>query len=260
MTFADDFAPIEGEDQEPQSPWPEAFGVTFTPRVGGILLGVLGVAGAAALTYYVVLPAWTTLTELRATRDQQAVQRDQLLATIQRRQELELQAQQAQERRQRVLNLFAGEEAVNTLLYDLNQQVQTRDGELVTYTPQPGEPQLVADSSWGETVNNLLKSKDLSMEVTGNFSQIQNVLRSFEQLQIALSIEDLSLTSTGTQTLRLEQGQLVANEPPELTARFNVEVLVPVSEEELAEQLANQQQPAEGQPAEGQPAEGQPAQ
>ncbi|NJO19681.1 MAG: hypothetical protein HC838_05870 [Spirulinaceae cyanobacterium RM2_2_10] len=86
---------------------------------------------------------------------------------------------------------------------------------------------------------------------------MQNVLRSFEQLQAVLSIENLAVNAIGTQQLRFEQGQLVASEPPELTARFDVEVLLPVSEEELAEQLAAQaaaaQQAAEGQPVDGQP-------
>ncbi|NJO19680.1 MAG: hypothetical protein HC838_05865 [Spirulinaceae cyanobacterium RM2_2_10] len=156
MTFADDFAPIE-EEQEPQSPWPVAFGVTFTPRITGILLGVIGVAGAAALAYYVVLPAWTALTGLQTTRDQQALERDELLATIQRRQELEIQAQQAQLRRQQVLDLFASEDAVNTLLLDINQQVQAREGQIETYDPAEEPVQLVQDGSWGGDVNGLLK-------------------------------------------------------------------------------------------------------
>jgi len=253
MTFADDFAPIEGEELEAQSPWPVAFGVTFTPNTVGILLGVLGLAGAAAMAYYLALPAWTSLTELQGTRDQQAQQRDQLLAQIQRRQQLELEAQQAQVRRQQVLNLFASEDAVNTLLLDLNRQVQAREGAIDTYDPAEEPLQIVQDSSWGADVNGLLKRKQLAMEVTGTFNQVQNVLRSFEQLQAVLAIENMDLATTGTLQLRPNnQGRLVASEPPELRARFDITVLVPVSEEELAQQQA--QQPAPGQPTPGQPA------
>ncbi len=258
MTFADDFAPIEGEELEPQSPWPAAFGVTFTPRVGGILLGVLGLAGAAALGYYVVLPAWNALTELQLSRDQQAQERDSLLATIQRRAALEQEAQQAQVRRQQVLSLFADEAALDTLLLDLNRQVEARDSAIRRYDPVIAAVEPIQDGSWGPEVNGLLKNKRFAMEVTGTFDQLLNVLRSFEQLQLVLSVEDVNLAATGTQALRFEQGQLVASEPPELQAQFNVEVLLPVSAEELAELAAQQAAPpapegtvegAEGQPA-----------
>ncbi|NES74023.1 MAG: hypothetical protein F6K24_56985, partial [Okeania sp. SIO2D1] len=57
MTFADaeEFIP-EGEEQQPD--YPQAFGVTFTPTVSGVLVGVLGFGVAAYLAYTFVLPAW----------------------------------------------------------------------------------------------------------------------------------------------------------------------------------------------------------
>ncbi|NJN75915.1 MAG: hypothetical protein HC796_06500 [Synechococcaceae cyanobacterium RL_1_2] len=46
------------DDQELQSPqYPEAFGITFTPKVTGILIAIAGVAGAGYLVWKLVLPA-----------------------------------------------------------------------------------------------------------------------------------------------------------------------------------------------------------
>jgi len=63
MTYADqDFIP-EGQEENPN--YPTAFGITFTPQVGGILFGVLGLLGSLYLFLNVVQPAWENYQKLR---------------------------------------------------------------------------------------------------------------------------------------------------------------------------------------------------
>jgi type IV pilus assembly protein PilO len=46
MTFSEDFAPIEGDqDLELEPSYPVAFGIELTPKVQGIALALLGVGG-----------------------------------------------------------------------------------------------------------------------------------------------------------------------------------------------------------------------
>ncbi len=64
MTYADqDFLPVEGQEEAPN--YPTAFGITFTPRVSGIVFGLLGLAAAAYLLVNVVQPAWQQNQDLR---------------------------------------------------------------------------------------------------------------------------------------------------------------------------------------------------
>ena len=55
MAFAEDFVPGQGEEfEEPQ--YPQAFGITLTPTVIGIIIAVLGLAGAIYMFLQLVQP------------------------------------------------------------------------------------------------------------------------------------------------------------------------------------------------------------
>jgi type IV pilus assembly protein PilO len=62
MTLSEDFNFEGGEFEEAgaESSYPVVFGITFTPRVSGILLGLLGIAGSAYMVMNMVMPAWET--------------------------------------------------------------------------------------------------------------------------------------------------------------------------------------------------------
>lgn len=256
MTLSDDFAPMEEEEQEEQSPYPSAFGITFSPMIIGILLGIVGLGGAIAMFIYLIQPAMTELNELETqvnSKDQERLQLEQAQQQINTlRQEL----QTLQNQRQEVLSLFSDEESLNTLLLNLNSQIQ-QEGELVKYDPSNEEPQLISDGSWGVAVNNLLKNQKYEIEIAAPFEETLNILRSLERLQTLVVVNNLN-TDIREREARIvnPDGSVVIEGRPTLNTSFELEVLFPVSEEELAEQQAAQEaaQAAEGEAgAEGQP-------
>ncbi|MEQ8957886.1 MAG: hypothetical protein RLP02_08195, partial [Coleofasciculus sp. C2-GNP5-27] len=134
MTYADpDFIPVEEQEEEPN--YPVAFGITFTPKVGGIVLAILGLGGAAYLAWKVVQPAWNEHQELRAQRQEKEGQLQDPQEIQQQIQQKQQELDQVKQQNQTVIGLFADEESVDTLLLDVNRFVKDREGTLTSYEP-----------------------------------------------------------------------------------------------------------------------------
>ena len=66
MTLSEDFNFVEeqgGGFEDDSSNYPVVFGVTLTPKVSGILIGFLGLAGAAYMLMNLLMPTWETFQE-----------------------------------------------------------------------------------------------------------------------------------------------------------------------------------------------------
>ncbi|MEM9539039.1 MAG: pilus assembly protein PilO [Cyanobacteria bacterium P01_E01_bin.42] len=243
MTFADDLAPMEGEEEE-RSPYPAAFGITFTPTIIGILAAIVGLGVAVGIGFQFLRPAWENLQTVRQQVDEKEVQKLQLANLEQRSQELQGQLQQIQISQRDVLSLFSEDNSLDTLLLNLNQQVKNR-GVLLNYTPPAGEPELITDGSWGEPVNNLLKRQQVGLQIEAPFGETLEILRNLERLQTLVAVKNLRLEVTQQEARLLSaRGNVLTAGEPELTSNFDLEILIPVSEEELAAQSAPP--PAEG--------------
>lgn len=249
MTFADDL-PFE-EEQKEEAAYPSVFGITVTPIAGGIFFAIAGVIGAAALGWYVVRPALEGLAALEAeveSTENQIIQQEQLKAQIDERQ---AELAQAQRNQQEILGLFSTEAQLDTLLLDLNRQVESRQGALVSYTPgEATQPQIVQDATWGEGVQGKLKTQPFTIEVQGTFNQTLSILRGIEQLQTLIAIQNFQTQSSQPEfDYDRANNRVIPLGQPQLTTTFTLQPLVPISEEELAEQAAAAaaaEAPAEG--------------
>lgn len=245
MTFADDLAPMEGEEEE-RSPYPAAFGITFTPMIIGVIAAIVGLGAAGAIGYQFLKPAWDNLQTVKQQVDEKEVQKLQLANLQQKSQALQSQLQQIQVSQKDVLSLFSEESGLDTLLLNLNQQVKNR-GLLLNYTPPTGEAEPIIDGSWGEPVNGLLKRQQASLQIEAPFGETLEIFRNLERMQTLVAIKNLRLEVTQQETRLLSaRGNILTAGEPELTGNFDLEILIPVSEEELAAQSASA--PAEGAP------------
>jgi type IV pilus assembly protein PilO len=250
MTYADEEFLPEGQVETPN--YPTAFGITFTPKVGGIIFAVLGLLGAAYLFVNVVQPEWERNQTLQGEKAkiQDDIKRleDTKKKIALKKQELEA----AKVQNKQVLSLFANEKTLDTLLLNLNSSIKERNGALQIYSPEanpPGTDNVVNDGSLGAEVNGKLKRKTVNVELVGSFDQIQSIMRSFERLQTLLVVKDFKLETSDEPILVLvdpsgkavpgvrkkdKPGQegVVTNAKPNLKATFNLEVLMPVQPEE----------------------------
>ncbi|MEM8640854.1 MAG: hypothetical protein AAGG51_18855 [Cyanobacteria bacterium P01_G01_bin.54] len=234
MTFVDDL--MDEQDQEEQSPYPEAFGVKFTPPVLGGLLGVLGLGGAIAIGWYLVKPQWDALQALKTQVDEKEFQKQQLQQSEQQIAELQAQLQTVQVNQRQVLSLFSSEGSFDTFLYTLNQRFNNR-GTLLRYEPPTEAPVLVEDNAWGSEVNGLIKRQTMKLQMEASFTQTMAILRDIERLQTLAALKNITTEITTPQQRLMDNRGLISTAGEALlTTSFEMELLFPVSEEEL---LAN---------------------
>ena len=227
MTASGDFIPTD-QNLDTGPNYPVVFGVPLTPTVSGILLGLFGLGAAAYLLLNLVQPEWTKYQELDAkVRDKESqVQQQQAIAAQIDAAKKELDA--AKKQRDSVLTLFSNESTLNTLLLDINRQIQARNAgveqarqdklascpawvknnlaeveeavgplvvraQLKKFTPinDPKISGLITDGSYGPLVNNKLKRQAISVVLEGSFAQTQAILRSIERMQSLLVMKNV---------------------------------------------------------------------
>ncbi len=228
-----DFMPSEmNDDFGPE--YPVVFGVTFTPLVSGLLLGLGLAALAGALWFYLGQAEFEKNQQLANTvaeKEQKLAQQDTILKNIA---QAKVRLEAAKKQRQDVTTLFANESTLNTLLLDLNRQIDSRNAgvaqarasklascpaevrsnlakyeqdleskgfalaarsELKKFEPDATKTGIIADSSYGTAVNNKLKRQTANVEFSGNFAQTQDILRSIERLQPLLVLKGMEMVA-----------------------------------------------------------------
>lgn len=124
-----DFIPDSEFESTPN--YPTAFGITFTPTISGVLLGLLGLIGGGALIYYLVMPTFETNQALSQSVEEKTQQLQQQGAIRKQIQDAKDQLEKAKQKRDQVYSLFANEKTLNTLLFDLNQLIERNNAGLL---------------------------------------------------------------------------------------------------------------------------------
>lgn len=248
--FTDDF-------QEEEASYPTAFGITFTPQISGILLAVLGIAGAVYLGVTFVKPLWETY---NASKTELEEKKQQLQDTEKIKKQIEakkVELAQAKLQNRKVLSLFATEKKIDTLLLDINSVIKTRQGSLISFKPsEKAQAQgadagdVVNDGSLGSQVNGKLKRKTYEIEVDGNFDQLLSILRQFELLQSLVIIKEFKTDVKNPQVIGIREDgkvitgviddqdkasdkeKIIPGGKPKLKTTFKLDALLPVTPEE----------------------------
>ena len=249
MTVANEFIQdVDGEDSGPV-----IFGIALTPKIMGIGAGVVGVLVAGFLIYQFVLPTLTIGQTLRGdikTKQDEIEKQDQRLRE---KDKAKKELADAEIRRDTVTALFADDASLETLLFDINEQINKInagiiDGDKLAQLTQfkpilPEKPEdrdeIVNDSSLGADVNGKLRRRRYEVEFTGSFEQTRQFLVALERLQPLLVVRGLK-SQLGDATSVIEgeyrQGKFVPspNQPQRhLKSTFELQVLLPLSQEEV---------------------------
>lgn len=261
MTYTEEFIPEEEQGFEEEQEYPTAFGITLTPQVQGIGLGLLGLVGAAYIIMTFVMPSWQEYQTLRedATSKRQQVEQQEQGNLAQQYQTLQAELQQAQVTRKRVLQFFSNEQTLDTILIDVNRFIKARNLELLSFQPSGGIT-VVNDSSLGAAVNQKLQRQSYQLSVEGSFEETQALLRDLERLQPLLLIKNLTSEITQEETAGTvvvvsdQKATILPEDNLNLNTSFTLDVILPAN--------VQPPKPAAEPPAEGEqpPAEEQPAQ
>lgn len=234
MTYTGEFKPDEGQDFDEGGKYPVAFGITFTPKVSGIALGLLGGVGAIYLLMNMVLPAYKTYQEQKTQENDllQKVEQQNNSEYAQKIQKAEQELQQKQALRKEILAFFGSERSLDTLLLDINRFFKSRNVDLISFTPE-GDVTPIEDSSLGQGVNQKLKRQNISIQMEGGFEQTQSILRDLEKLQPLILIQNLATQTIDEQDKVLvvtsKQNSQVIPQQNKVKTTFLLQVILPVS-------------------------------
>ncbi|AFY53274.1 hypothetical protein Riv7116_0684 [Rivularia sp. PCC 7116] len=241
MTFSDEMN-FEGSEfeEESSSAYPVVFGITFTPIVSGILIGVLGLAGAGYMLLNIVMPAWETFTEKKGTKEQLEIDIQGKEAKLQSIDELNAKLAKSKRQQSQVLGVFANEKTLDTLLIDLNRLIEAGNAQLGSnavkaklqkFAPDSEGTQPVVDGSLGAEVDGKLKRNSTEVVIRGTYEQTQSIIRNIERLQPLLIVKDYE---SELEPENIEEGKPRRTGPTPITTTFKLEALVPMNPEEVA--------------------------
>ncbi len=248
---------------------PVVFGIELSPAIIGGLLALIGIGAAVYGFIKLVQPvaeANRTLSAEISTKEGQLLSQAQQLQDIAK---IQAELDAAMARRQQVYSLFASEKTMDTLLLDINQRIESSNASLKGVRSQveargippilveaklkgftPGEKAVIVDSSLGEGVNGKLKRETYAVQISGDYAQIQAILRNLERLEPLLLIREFNVTSGEpvAETVIGASGGVVVESKVPLEVSFQLDALLPTADADQPPEIAP---PAEAPPADG---------
>lgn len=245
MTLSDDlnFAEQGGEFDQATSAAPVVFGIAFTPKIIGILVGVIGLAGAGYILLNLLMPAWESYQQQQAKSTELQGQIEQKKANIKQIDKVKDELAQAKQQKVQVLSLFANEKTLDTLLLDLNRLIESGNSatsinavraKLKKYVPISQKPEPIVDGSLGLGVDGKLQRSTISAEITATYEQTQSIIRNIERLQPLLIVKDYQATLAPAESRSPLDKTPMQVGPAAINTSFQLQVLMPLSPEEIA--------------------------
>lgn len=245
MTLSDDlnFAEQGGEFDGATPAYPVLFGIAFTPKIIGILVGVIGLAGAGYILLNLLMPAWESYQQQQAKTSELQAQIEQKKANIKQIDKVKEELAQAKQQKVQVLGLFANEKTLDTLLLDMNRLVESGNtptsvntvrAKLKKFVPVSQKPEPITDGSLGLQVDGKLQRSIINAEITGTYEQTQSIIRNIERLQPLLIVKDYQATLAPLESRSPLDKTPVQVGPSAINTSFQLQVLMPISAEEIA--------------------------
>ncbi|WP_392535191.1 pilus assembly protein PilO [Nostoc sp. C117] len=245
MTLSDDlnFAEHAGELDGATPASPMLFGVAFTPKIIGILVGVLGLAGAGYILLNLLMPAWESYQQQQTKISELQGQIEQKKLNIKQIDKVKEELAQAKQQKVQVLGLFANEKTLDTLLLDVNRLVESGNAQtpisgvkakLNKFVPISPKPEPIIDGSLGKEVDGKLQRSIISAEITGTYEQTQSIIRNIERLQPLLIVKDYQAILAPAESRSPADKTSVQVGPAAINTSFQLQVLMPLSPEEIA--------------------------
>ncbi len=224
--------------------YPSIFGITFSPIVTGACLAAVGGIISTYLYVSYLQPQLAKNQELETKLSETQKQIDMRKDNAAKIAAAEQSLDRANAQKQVVMSLFANDKKLDTLLLDLSKLVNVRQGELQRFTPDAppagsgsSGAAVVTDGSLGAALNNKLKRKNVAVEVSGNFEQVQSILRTIERLDQLLIVKDFRAdVDKSTQKIVVDaQGTPIPQPEANIKTSFKIQALIPLT---AAEQVA----------------------
>ncbi|MBD2778819.1 pilus assembly protein PilO [Iningainema tapete] len=247
MTFSEDLNMVDnGEEFDAASTtYPVVFGITFTPKIIGIIVGVLGILGAGYIIFNMIMPAWETYQQQQAKQTSLQGEIEQKKANLKQIDKVKKDLALSKEQQKQVLGLFANEKTLDTLLFDLNRLIDGNTqisanslrARLRKFVPASQKAEPITDGSLGTLVDGKLKRRSVNIEIIGTYEQTQSILRNIERLQPLLIVKNYDSSLAPEPPIQVGK-ELPRIGPASISTLIQLQALMPLNPEEVAQ--ANQ--------------------
>ncbi|GAA6615687.1 pilus assembly protein PilO [Scytonema sp. NUACC26] len=239
MTVSEDISFEQGGDFGAASApsYPVVFGISLTPKVSGIIVGCLGIAGAAFMAMNMLMPSWDMFQQQQTKQTELQTDIEQKKVAIKQIGKIQEEQNQAKVQQVQVMGLFANEKTLDTLLLDLNRLVESGNSQipfgavrakLKKYAPTGEKAEPITDGTFGPLVDGKLKRRSINIEIIGTYEQTQSILRNIERLQPLLLVKDYQ-AALAPETAD-EPGKKVRRIGPKaISTNFQIQALMPMT-------------------------------
>jgi len=219
------------------------FGITFTSKILGILIGVGGVALAAYVASTYVMPIWDSVQSGQQNIATKKTNVTALEGQVASKGNIAQKIEEANQQNKFVLSLLPNVDNIDTLIRDIQEQIPKTivialppdfsyelAGTLRTF--QPAAPEIGAQ----------YKTYSFTVGFDGKFEDVLTTIQKIERLKPLLVVKDLKLTKKALPTTTFKFSRPIApgkekdildSLPPLIGADFTLQAFVPKTEEEL---------------------------
>ena len=242
MIYTDQFGSEASLGFEQEENYPTAFGLTFTPQVSGISLGILGLLAALYIIFNFGSTAFDNYQRLKQIQQEKQQQLDfqKMRGSAQKFAQADSELKEAKLAKTRVLSLFSSQQTIDTLLFDISNLASAKKIKITSFQPETGGIKAVDDGSFGEGLSGKLKQQSIELAMEGSFENTQKLLQDLERLQplllvrnIKVSIDPQELVGTVYVDKLKKTAKVVTGQQNKLNTSFTLKAILPLSAEEL---------------------------
>ncbi|MDX2255169.1 MAG: hypothetical protein NW214_06620 [Pseudanabaenaceae cyanobacterium bins.39] len=224
------------------------FGITFTSKILGILMGVGGIGLAGYVASTIVLPIWEQVQSAQKNIETKKQEVTSLEAQVASKGNVAEKIEQAKQKNDFVLTLLPNVNNIDTMIRDIQEQVPKT---IVIALPPDFSYELAGTMRTFQPVAPADKGQYVIYSFTigfdGKFEDVVGAIQKIERLKPLLIVKDLKLTrkTIPTDSFKFSrpiapgrEQDLVNSLPPLLGADFTLQAFVPKTKEQLEQEAA----------------------
>jgi len=227
-----------GTFDEPAAGGITLFGFTLTGKVLGIIIGVLGIGGAAYGTYTVTVPLQERVDATRSAITSVEGEIARLKTEVEGKEALKAKLAESQRRSQFVFSLLPTVDNIDTLVIDLNNQIPPTTNVSIGQISLEIDSRLANFTPAEVTEGTLYRTFRYEISFDSTFPAAIQTIKNIERLRSFVVVKNIKLNKKAVPSTLLtfpegvvvtpeDNAKILANLPPVVGVSFTLEAYVP---------------------------------
>ncbi len=224
--------------EEPVAGGITLFGFTLTGKVLGIIIGIVGIGGAAYGTFTLTLPLQEQVDAARSAITSLEGEITNLKTQVAGKQALIAEVSQAQRQNQVVFSLLPTVDSIDTLVSDINNQIPSKTNVSLGQISLEIDSRMLNFTPKGVTEADQYRTFSYEISFDSTFPAAIQTIRNIERLQSFVVVKNIKLSKKaippafvtfppGVEVTPEDTAKVIANLPPVVGVNFTLEAYVP---------------------------------